>query len=154
MLLRRITVTPTVLGTALVPHVYTADTVLFTTMEVLASPRVSWPCHLRAMTLHDKADQGVLLDFWFLRGNVSLGAIDSAFDLGDDDADYMTGHVQVTGLQYYDVGGVKVALKAGLNIPLQPVDGDVKLYLACTCSKVPPTTVAGCYVIDLWVEEQ
>lgn len=98
----------------------TLDTSIYATGDVLAStaaiPFESNPPpggvrgKITQVTLYDRDDQGANLDLVFMKSSVSLGTLNAAPTISDDDAGNILRIVPVDS--FVDLGGVRVASPA------------------------------------------
>ena len=85
---------------------------------------------LQSVVLVDKDDQGMGLDLVLLSANNSLGTENSAPNISDANAEAIQGMVQISTSDWYDLGGVRVAQRTNINLPLVPASGTTTLYVA------------------------
>lgn len=148
MTLRRVTFTP-----AVSTSIYAAGDVLFITTEVVgALVKEGARGILRAVTVHDKDDEAANLTLYFLRSNVSLGALNDPISISDADCVNLTGAVLVDS--WFDTIANQQGFKSGLEIPLEGDGTDRSIFVAATTAGTPTYAAATDLVIDLWIEDQ
>lgn len=147
--LRKIRFTPTI-----DTSIYTSGDVLFATIEVKGAVSNFHSAVIRAVTLHDKDDEGVQIDLYFLHANKAMGTINNAPSMADDDADYVTSKVRIATTDYLDMGGVQVATVGSLYCPIQAVEGSQSIYCAGIVTGTPTFAAANNIVIDLWIDDE
>ncbi len=147
-MLKRLTFTP-VLDTA----AYGAGDTLFITTAVGQLTHIGQPALLRAVAIHDKDDEGAAIKLYFLRENVTFGALNDAPSLSDANSVFVTGKLAVASADYLDLGGSKHAFYSDLAIPLGGAEGTGVLYMAATADATPTYTAVGDIVIDLWYQQ-
>lgn len=130
---------------------YTSGDVLFATTAVLGVCEGGKPSVLRAITLVDADDEGVEIDLYFLSENVAMGTINNAPSISDANAQKITGTVNIATTDYKDLGGVKVATKTGLEIPLWG-NNTQGIYCAGVVTGTPTFAAANNITIDFWVD--
>lgn len=98
---------------------------------------------LSGFTLHDEDDQGVELDVVFLSANVSLGTENAGVSVTDANARQILGIVNVASTDWKDLGGVKVATKLNVNVPILPAAQTRDVYVALITRGTPTHTASG-----------
>lgn len=125
-------------------NIYADGDVLADTQEIASALRVSDGLgRLRSLVVIDQDDQGVDMDIYLLDGNVSLGSENSAVSIADADALKILARVAVAAGDYYDLGGVRVAVKSGLDAILKAASGTNKLYVAAVSRGTGTYTANG-----------
>jgi len=147
--LKRISFTPTI-----DTSIYASGDVLFATTEVVGAVPTAMSAVIRAVTLHDKDDEGVAIDLYFLRDNVSFGTINNAPSMSDADGDMVTSKVSIAAADYLDMGGVQVATVGDLYCPIEADPGTTKIYVAGVVNATPTYAAASDIVIDLWITDE
>lgn len=125
---------------------YAAGDVLFdrTLLDIgnYANPGQSAAQKIRGRILSvgalDKDDQGVAMDLYFLRADVSMGSVNSAPSITDANAENIIGFVTVTASK--DLGGCRFG-QADCDIRFA-ITGET-LYLAGVTQGAPAHTAAG-----------
>ena len=99
---------------------------------------------LRSIVAIDEDDQGTAFDVVFLRSNVALGAtINSAADISDANAREIQGFISIAAGDYIDLGGVRVATKTGLSLPLRSISGTDDIAIATIARGAPTYSASG-----------
>ena len=91
----------------------------------------------------DSDDQGAAFDIWLLSSNVSIGTENAAVSVSDANAAYLLGTVSVEAGDYYDAGGVQVAVKKDLETPVQAAADSRSLFVACVSRGTGTYTASG-----------
>ena len=97
---------------------------------------------LASAVVIDEDDQGAAIDLWFLSANNTLGTENSAPSISDANAREILGYVAVAAADYKDLGGVKIASKTGVNLPIKPATGTDDIYVAVVSNGSTPTYTA------------
>ncbi len=74
---------------------------------------------------------------------VSLGTENDAVSISDSDAVSLQRVCNVASGDYADVGGAKIATKAGLGLVVQAAAGNASLYIGAVTRGTPTHTAAG-----------
>lgn len=98
---------------------------------------------LSGFTLHDEDDQGIELDVVFLSANVSIGTENAAVSITDANARNILGIVNVAATDWKDLGGVRVATKLNVNVPILPATDTDDVYVALITRGTPTHTASG-----------
>lgn len=98
---------------------------------------------LASVTVIDEDDQGSAIDLYFLSANNSLGTENAAPSISDANAREILGCVSVASSDYKDLGGVKIATKTGVNLPVKPATGTDDVYVAVVSNGSTPTYTAS-----------
>lgn len=98
---------------------------------------------LSGFTLHDEDDQGIEMDVVFLSANVSLGTENAAVSITDGNARHILGIVNVASTDWKDLGGVRIATKLNINVPINPVSQSRDVYVALITRGTPTHTASG-----------
>lgn len=130
---------------------FSLDTNIHASGDVLAESQVIAACMrvddatgvLSGFSLHDEDDQGIELDVVLLSANVSLGAENAAPSITDANAREVLGIINVASTDWKDLGGVRVATKLNVNLPVKPVTGTDDLYVALITRGTPTHTASG-----------
>jgi hypothetical protein len=110
---------------------YADGDVLFDTQEIASAVRVNGhTCILQSVVVSDISDQGQPFDLIFFNANTSLGTENAAPDIDDTEVLTVIGRVQVTTVDYYDLGGNRVACVTGIGLPLKAGAATTSLYVA------------------------
>ncbi|MBN8708995.1 MAG: hypothetical protein J0I10_06415 [Verrucomicrobia bacterium] len=126
--------------------VYSAGDVLFDRAQLdvgnYANPGQSAAQKIRGRVVSvgvlDKDDQGVAMDLYFLKADVSLGTVNSAPSISDSNAEHIVGFVTATASK--DLGGCRFG-QADCDIRFS-VTGET-LYLAAVTQGTPTHTATG-----------
>lgn len=125
-------------------NIYADGDVLADTQEIASALRVSdGLARLRSLVVIDQDDQGVDMDIYLLDGNVSFGTENNAVSIADADALKILARVVIAAADYYDLGGVRVAVKSGLDAILKAASGTDKLYVAAVSRGTGTYTASG-----------
>lgn len=138
-------------NTKTVDVTFALDTNIYASGDVLAIPQIIAACMrvdngtgvLSGFSLHDEDDQGAELDVVFLSANSSLGTINSTVSVSDENARNILGIVNVAAADWIDIGGVRVATKLNVNLPIKPVTGTDDIYVALITRGTPTHTASG-----------
>jgi len=128
------------------------DTSAYTAGDVLAATQsfdLEQAAVLQSLVVIDKDDQKAALDLWFLDADVAIGAENSAPNLSDANAVNLLGRIPVAGADYFDFGGVSLAVYRDLYLPLRPALGTKLSYIAAVNGAGTPTYTAAGLVIRL-----
>lgn len=99
---------------------------------------------LESVHILDEDDQGIALDLVFLDSNVSLGTFNAAPNISDANARKIIGRVSIATGDYIDLGGARIATKAGIGQLLKAAAASTTLYVAgITRGGTPTYTAAG-----------
>lgn len=125
-------------------NIYASGDVLAEAQEVASALRVAnGEAILESVILNDKNDQGQALDLVFLSANVSLGAENSAVSISDANADNILGVVQVSAIDWVDLGGCRVATKSNIGLVLTSVSGSTSIYIGAISRGTGTYTASG-----------
>ena len=126
--------------------VYADGDVLAATQELAGICKNGYPVALWSLALLDKDDQGVAMDIYFLRTNVSIGTENAAAGITDDVADEILTVIPIAAADYTDLGSSQFAVKNasddGMGAVLYP-DGGESLYIAAESGGTPTFTASG-----------
>ncbi len=130
---------------------FSLDTSAYASGDLLAETQVIAACMrlddkqglLTGFTLHDEDDQGIELDVVLLSANASLGTENSAVSITDANAREILGIVNVGSSDWKDLGGVRVATKLNVNVPIKPATGTDDCYVALITRGAPTHTGSG-----------
>jgi len=78
---------------------------------------------LQSVIVIDKSDQGEALDIYLFSDSASLGTENAAVSISDADAAKIVARVEIGSSDYYDLGGVQVAVSSNLAMPLEVSSG-------------------------------
>lgn len=124
--------------------IYAAGDVLFDTTEITGVARlIGGRVKLVSVVLIDEDDQGVALDLYFLRSNVSLGTFNAAPAITDANARELQGHVAVATGDWKDLGGARVACIENINLLMEPLAASLNLFVAAVTGGTPTHTASG-----------
>lgn len=124
------------------------DVITDSLLVVPAAPNRSARGTIRSIIVNDEDDQGAALDVVLFSANVSLGTKNSAPAISDADARNVLAIVSIAAADFIDLGGVRVASKLGLDIP---VVTDT-LYVSMICRSGTPTYTASGLRVRLGIE--
>lgn len=85
---------------------------------------------VHSLLLYDIDDAGPSLDIYFLDENVSMGTENQNPTITDGNADAILGFVSVSSSDWKDLGGVKIAYKEKLSMPVKAISGTDDLGIA------------------------
>jgi hypothetical protein len=140
------------LSPALTTDAYTIGDVLFVPTEVKGALHyVGGRGLIRGITVIDQDDQGLLFDLFFMDANVSLGAINDTPSISDANALKIRSFYRLATADFIDLGGVKVASKSDLAIPIIAVDGSSSIWVGAVTGGTPTHSVAGLHIY-LYIE--
>lgn len=98
---------------------------------------------LQSVTILDESDQASLaFDLVFLSADVTIGAVNAAVSITDNNARSVLGVVSVASSDFADLGVNKVATKSGVGLVVKPVTGSRSIYVAAV-SRSTPTFAAA-----------
>lgn len=106
---------------------------------------------IQSVTVLDKADQGVALDLLTSPNPVSLGTENAAPSISDANADGLQRLCRVEAADYIDLGGCRLATKAGLGLLVEAAAGSTTLHLGAITRGGTPTYGAADVVLRLGV---
>jgi hypothetical protein len=103
------------------------DTVIYAEGDILSNPveianfftETGGTRILQSVVALDEDDQGFGFDLIFLDANNSLGTINAAPSIADVDARAIDGRVALSSADFYDLGGLRIATRAGIGLPLK-----------------------------------
>jgi len=98
---------------------------------------------LQSITVIDEADQVFAADFYICSANADFGTINNASTISDNDAATILGIVSFATADFKDLGGVDVAHRSGLGIPISAVSGTDDIYVAAVLTSGSPTFAAA-----------
>jgi hypothetical protein len=98
---------------------------------------------LHSVMVIDEDDNGVAFDLYFASASATFGSENSAPSISDANAREILGIVPVATSDYKDLGGVKVAIKTGLNIIIKGATGSTSIYVAAVNGSGTPTFTAS-----------
>lgn len=125
-------------------NVYADGDVLADTQEIASAFRINDGLgRLRSLVVIDQDDQGVDMDIYLLDGNVSFGAKNAAVSITGANALKILAKIAIAAADYYDLGGVRVAVKSGLDTILKAASGTDKLYVAVVSRGAGTYTASG-----------
>ena len=138
-------------STKTVDVTFSLDTSAYASGDVLADSQIIEGCMrgnnatgvLSAFTLHDEDDQGIELDVVFLSAASSIGTENAAVSVTDANARNILGIVNVASTDWKDLGGVRVATKLNVNVPMLPVADSNDVYVALITRGAPTHTANG-----------
>lgn len=141
----------TVGGVALVDVTLSLDTNIYASGDLLADTQAVASAVrladgkgiLHSVTVIDEDDQGVAFDLYFLSANNTLGSENSAPSISDANARDILGIVSIATADYKDLGGVKVAIKTGLNIIIKGAAASTSIHVAAVNGSGTPTYTAS-----------
>jgi hypothetical protein len=130
---------------------FSLDTSAYASGDVLADSQIIAACMrannstgvLSGFTLHDEDDQGIELDVVFLSANASIGTENAAVSISDANARNILGIVNVASSDWKDLGGVRVATKLNVNVPIVPGTDSDDVYVALITRGTPTHTANG-----------
>lgn len=98
---------------------------------------------LSGFTLHDEDDQGIELDVVLLSAASSIGTENAAVSVTDANARNILGIINVSSSDWKDLGGVRVATKLNVNLPILPVTDSDDVYVALITRGTPTHSASG-----------
>lgn len=127
------------------------DTSAYSSGDVLADTQAISACFvgddipgvLHSLVVVDQDDQKAALTVYFLSANNAMGTENSAPSISDANAVAILGFVDIAVADYKDLGGVSVACKTGLGMPVMPASGTDDLYVAVVNGTGTPTYTAS-----------
>ena len=117
---------------------FSLDTNIYADGDVLADTQVLAAC-LRVndgtgvildAIFNDEDDQGIAFDVLILNANTSIGTENSAPNISDANARTIIGRFPVTTLDWYDLGGVRIANIPNIGIGVKGATGADDIYIA------------------------
>jgi len=148
---RIIEVTP-----VLTTDAYTANDVLFATIEIpLAIPKGK-SAILRSIAVIDKDDQALTHDILFLRTAASIGAVNAALNASDAIMGELLTIVQFASGDFYDLINSQFAVQAGndpgIGVILRPTDKEQQSIWFGGVTRGTPTHSVGGLVYKIGLE--
>jgi len=123
---------------------YTSGDVLADTQVVTNAMRVNDGLGiLQSVVAVDEDDQGAAFDLHFFSANSSLGTENAAPSIADADARNWLGKVAIATGDWADLGGVRVACIANINLAVKPASGTRNLYVGVINGSGTPTYTAS-----------
>ena len=119
-----ITVTPT-----LDTNIYADGDILFNPVAIPAAVRVAGgTAILQDVVVYDLSDQGIAFDILIMTAATSLGTINSAPNIADDNATDII--ARFSSIDFYDMGAFRVGTLSNLAKVVKAVAGTTSLYAA------------------------
>lgn len=129
---------------ALDTSAYTSGDVMSDTAVVTDAMRISNGTGLlQSIVVIDEDDSGTAFDLVFMSANRSLGTKNSAPDISDANGRDILGIVSIAGGDFIDLGGVRIATKANLGIPVKAATDTNDLYVSTITRGTPTYTASG-----------
>lgn len=124
---------------------YAAGDLLADTQEIqgFSAMAANALAYLTSVTVIDEDDQKAGMDIVFLNSNVTLGTENSAPSISDANARTIMGIVRVNAGDYVDLGGVSVATRTALGLPLIMTAGTPGMWFGCVTLGTPTHTASG-----------
>ena len=123
---------------------YASGDLLFDTQAATSAARVNaGKVVLESVTVLDEDDQGIAFDLYFLDANNSMGTENSAPSISDANARAILGYVPILSTDYRDLGGCRVACKAGIGLAMKAGSGTTTIYVAGVNGTGTPTFTAS-----------
>ncbi len=117
------------LTAALDTTTYADGDTLFQVSALPAAARTSGGrVYLQSVLALDEDDQGIGFDLIFLNTSTTLGTTNDSVGITDTNARNIVGRVSLTGSDFYDLGGSKLANLSGLNL-MMSTTGTSSLYV-------------------------
>ncbi len=154
--LKRTRFTPTLTAGA-----YSANDVLFATMELpnILEPGTSG--RIVSLNVLDKDDQGVQMELYFLKSNVALGTLNGAVSISDANAEEITCVVEIDDYvdlinSQYGTGESINGLHQGLHSASWPMiytdtSAGTSVWVAGVTRGTPTHTASG-LIFEIWVD--
>lgn len=98
---------------------------------------------LASIVVFDEDDQGVAFDLVFFSANRSLGTENGAPNISDANARDILGVVSIAAADFIDIGGVRIANKVNIGMPMRPATGTADVYVGAITRGTPTYTAAG-----------
>lgn len=138
-------------NTAIVSLVFSLDTSIYASGDVLADTqtisaamrKTDGTAILQSITLNDKDDQGIALDVFILDAATSIGTENATPSISDSDADSILGVFSVSGGDWIDIGGCKIATIKNIGLPVKAISGAATLGVALITRGTPTHTASG-----------
>lgn len=89
----------------------------------------------------DEDDQGITLDVFFMKNNVSLGTVNSAISISDANAREIIGIVQANS--FFDLINSRQAFPEFKDIPFVLDSGELSLWVSAVTRGAPTYTASG-----------
>lgn len=129
----------------------TADTIVYASGDVLtdtaevanAVSANGGTALIHSLTLLDKDAQGGALDVVFFRSNKSLGTKNEAVSISDADAEDILGVISITGADYVDFVGSKVATITLAGLAVESASASTSIFVALISRDVMTYTANG-----------
>ena len=124
--------------------IYQSGDVMSDTAEVTAAMRVTNGTGiLQSIVVFDEDDQGTAFDLVFMSANRSLGTKNSAPDITDANARDILGIVSIASGDFIDLGGVRVATKANIGLPVKAATDTDDVFVGTITRGTPTYTASG-----------
>lgn len=124
--------------------IYASGDVMADTQVVTGAMRVAdGTGTLSSIVVFDEDDQGIAFDLVFFSANRALGTENSAPNISDANARDVLGIVSIAGGDFIDLGGVKIANKVNVGLPVRPATGTADIYVGAITRGTPTYTASG-----------
>lgn len=124
--------------------IYAATDLAADTQQVDAALRISDGTGiLQSVMVIDQDDQVWSGDLYIMDANQTMGTENSAPSISDANALVILGIVSFLSTDFKDLGGVKVASRAGIGLPIKAVSGTDDIYVALVLTTGTPTFTAS-----------
>jgi hypothetical protein len=123
---------------------YTSGDVMSDTAEVSSAMRVTNGTGiLDSIVVIDEDDQGIAFDVVVMSANRSLGTKNNAPSISDAHGRDVLGHVVIGSGDYIDLGGVRVATKTNIGLPVKAATDTDDIFIGTITRGTPTYTAAG-----------
>jgi len=124
--------------------IYASGDVMADTQVVTGAMRITdGTGTLATVVVFDEDDQGIAFDLVFFSANRSLGTENSAPNISDANARDILGIVSIAGGDFVDLGGVKIANKVNIGMPVRAASGTADIYVGAITRGTPTYTASG-----------
>lgn len=125
-------------------NAYQSGDVMADTQVVTGAMRVTdGTGTLESIVVFDEDDAGAAFDLVFFSANRSLGTENSAPNISDTNARDILGIVSIASADFVDLGGVRIANKAKIGMPVMAASGTANIYVGAISRGTPTYTAAG-----------
>lgn len=132
---------------------YADGDVLADTQALASAARVNGGViEIRNLTVVDKDDQGQPFDIWVFSTNVSLGTENSVPSISDANAIQIFGKIEVSTIDFYDLGGCKVATPSFIPFLIKAASDSQSIYVGAVSRGTGTYTASG-IVLNLGIRQ-
>lgn len=104
---------------------------------------------IQSVSVLDKDDQGVAFDILLSQTAISLGTENAAPSISDANAATVQRVCRIEAADYIDLGGCRIATKAGIGLMVEAAAGSTGLFIGAITRGGTPTYTASGLVVRL-----